>query len=88
MFVGVGMPVFCLAARMPPRTYRMFVYPALLFAFVTLIAVLVPGIGVLNYNARRWIELGPLPFQPSEAPSSPCCCGGRTCWSASNSAGR
>ncbi|SOD74327.1 cell division-specific peptidoglycan biosynthesis regulator FtsW [Jatrophihabitans sp. GAS493] len=66
LFVAIGLPIFYVAARMPPRSYRMIVYPALLIAFLALTAVLIPGVGVLNYNARRWIDLGPLPFQPSE----------------------
>lgn len=35
-------------------------------AISLLVAVLVPGIGVLRYNARRWIDLGFFQFQPSE----------------------
>jgi rod shape determining protein RodA len=35
-------------------------------AILLLVAVLVPGIGVLRYNARRWIDLGFFQFQPSE----------------------
>ncbi|SDJ14749.1 cell division-specific peptidoglycan biosynthesis regulator FtsW [Frankineae bacterium MT45] len=66
LFVAIGLPIFYVAARMPTRSYRLLVYPALLFSLFALVAVLIPGIGVLNYNARRWIDLGPLPFQPSE----------------------
>lgn len=34
--------------------------------FVSLILVFVPGIGVENYGAKRWINLGFLTIQPSE----------------------
>jgi cell division protein FtsW len=65
-YLLVGLPVFWLAMRMPPRAFRAVAYPALLLAFVLMFAVLVPGIGVEVYGARRWIDLGPMQLQPSE----------------------
>ena len=65
-FVALGVPVFWFALRLPPRAFRFLAYPALVLAFVALAAVLVPGIGVAAYGARRWIDLGSLQLQPSE----------------------
>ncbi len=65
-FVLIGVPVFWLAMRLPPRAFRYLAYPALVLATVVMMAVLVPGIGVAVYGARRWIDLGPLQVQPSE----------------------
>ncbi|PZS19471.1 MAG: putative lipid II flippase FtsW [Pseudonocardiales bacterium] len=65
-FVGVGLPVLWVALRLPPRAYRMLAYPSVVLAIVALVAVLVPGIGVGVFGARRWIDVGPLQLQPSE----------------------
>lgn len=62
----IGVPVFWLGMRLSPSTYRRLAIPALVVAFLGLVAVLVPGVGVQVYGGRRWIDLGPLQLQPSE----------------------
>ncbi len=67
VWVGIGVPVMLVAARLPVRFYRRLAYPLLLVSLVALFAVLVPGIGVMVNGARRWIALpGGLQLQPSE----------------------
>lgn len=66
MWVAIGLPVFCLGLRLPPRAYHALAYPALVASVLALAVVLVPGIGVWAHGGRRWIDLGPLQLQPSE----------------------
>lgn len=65
-FVVIGLPIFWLTMRASPQRFRALAYPAILAALVGLFAVLVPGIGVGVYGARRWIDVGSLQLQPSE----------------------
>ena len=65
MFAVVGLVAMVAASRMPVTFYRRLAYPLLIFAVVSLVAVLVIGHSVAGQ--RNWIELGgPFRFQPSE----------------------
>jgi cell division protein FtsW len=66
LWLVIGVPIFWLGVRLPPRAYRRLAYPALILSFLGLLAVLVPGVGLLVSGARRWIDIGPLQLQPSE----------------------
>jgi cell division protein FtsW len=65
-FVAGGLVLFWVAVRLSPRGFRYLAYPLLGLSIFALFAVLVPGVGVQIFGARRWIDVGPLQLQPSE----------------------
>lgn len=66
--VSVALGVVCCfaASRIRSATYERIAYPALALVILMLVAVLIPGVGLVRGGARRWIGLGPLNLQPSE----------------------
>lgn len=50
----------------PTRFWEKFGSKWLIIAFVLLVLVLIPGIGVVVNGSRRWIQLGPIAIQVSE----------------------
>jgi cell division protein FtsW len=63
---AVGLAVMHLISRHGLAPARRYTPAILLAAFVMLVLVLIPGIGVSVNGARRWLGAGPLTFQPSE----------------------
>lgn len=64
--LGVGMLFLCILQHIHYKVWQRFVVPIFLIAIVLLVLVFIPGIGTTVYGAARWVELGPLSFQPSE----------------------
>ena len=64
--VALGLVCCLLASRLRSTTYERIAYPALAVVVVMLIAVLIPGVGLVRGGARRWIGFGALNLQPSE----------------------
>jgi len=67
IFAMVGFAGMAFTTRFSYARYRSLVYPILIGALLLLAAVFVPGIGKTIGGATRWISLGPIAFQPSEA---------------------
>src|SRR3954453_7900677 len=66
IYGGIGLVAMQVLSRHGLAAIRRFTPILLLVAFVLLVAVLLPGIGVKVNGARRWLGAGPLQFQPSE----------------------
>lgn len=64
--LSVGLVFLYVFQRIDYRVWRRFVVPIFFVALGLLILVFIPGIGTTVYGAARWVEIGPLSFQPSE----------------------
>ena len=64
VWFGLALAGAWLAASIHYRAYDSLAYPFYAIAIVLLVAVLVVGTSAMG--AKRWLELGPLKFQPSE----------------------
>ena len=67
IFLGLGMVVAGLAMRTELRLLEKFAFPLLALAFLMLLAVFVPHLGMRINGARRWLNLLVTTFQPVEA---------------------
>lgn len=64
--LSVGLVLLFIFQKIHYRVWQRFVVPIFIIALVLLILVFIPGFGTTVYGAARWIELGPLSFQPGE----------------------
>lgn len=66
--VGVilGIVAMCFTYFIDYRVYKRWKWVFIIVAIVALVLVFIPGIGVSNYGARRWIQLPGFTIQGSE----------------------
>ena len=64
LWLGFALCAAWVAAAIHYRAYESLAYPLYLLSLVLLAAVLVVGTSAMG--AKRWLDLGPLRFQPSE----------------------
>ena len=67
MWLGIGVVACAVGALLDHRLLRRFTVPILVISLVLLVMVLLPWFGVSVNGAQRWLRLGPIQFQPSEA---------------------
>ena len=63
---GVGLILMFATVRIDYRHWRILTSPAVVSSLFLLSLVLVPGFGVSQNNATRWLDLDVVSFQPSE----------------------
>ena len=66
IYAGIGLALWWVLQRIDYHYWKQFATLLLGLALLSLILVLVPGIGFESGGARRWIHLGPASFQVSE----------------------
>jgi cell division protein FtsW len=66
VFAVIGLALFWLGLRVPPRRLRAASPWLLAGCLVLLVLVLVPGLGATINGSRSWFRLGGLSLQPSE----------------------
>lgn len=64
--VSLGLIALFVLSRIEYHLLRRLAMPAFFFSLVLLVALLIPGVGTNSYGATRWLNLGPISFQPSE----------------------
>jgi cell division protein FtsW len=66
LFLGVGLIAALIAFQLPVQAWQSLAPWLFVCGIVTLIVVLIPGVGREVNGARRWLNLGPANLQPSE----------------------
>lgn len=61
-----GVSALCLGVMIPHNWYQKYVYIIFGFAIFLTSLVFVPFLSVYHGGAHRWIDIGPVSFQPSE----------------------
>lgn len=62
----LGLMAMLFTCNLSYEKLKKWTIPVAIISFVTLILVFVPGIGIENYGAKRWITIGFSTLQPSE----------------------
>ena len=66
LWVGIGLFVMLFVSKIDYHFIGKFSMQIFAIAVILIILVLIPGVGISLNNARRWLGVGSLTFQPSE----------------------
>ena len=65
-WAGLGCFAFFVASVFNHRRLKILAAPLMFFSILALGAVLIPGLGIEAFGARRWLGVGRVRFQPAE----------------------
>lgn len=65
-WAAIAIPAFLVVSTLDHAFLRRMSWIGLILALAGLVAVLIPGVGVMRGGAQRWIAFGPMVVQPSE----------------------
>ncbi|MBR3119387.1 stage V sporulation protein E [Oceanobacillus profundus] len=66
LFAGAGVVAMFFFMVIPYYTWKKYANLILLFCFILLLLVLIPGVGLVRGGAQSWIGVGAFSIQPSE----------------------
>lgn len=66
LFGLAGFILFLITSRIHYKKWKKFALPIFIFSFLLALLVFEPHIGFSHGGAKRWIDFGPINFQPSE----------------------
>ena len=64
--IALGVVAMTITGLYDYKKLKKFTLPVAIVSFVLLLLVFIPGIGVENYGAKRWVGVGGVTLQPSE----------------------
>ena len=63
---AIGIIAMLVVSKIHYSFWKKLAIPFFIFSILSLLVVLIPGVGLKALGARRWIVIGPINFQPSE----------------------
>lgn len=66
IWVGLGFVSMIFFTRFDYKKFKSLALPLVLFSFLLLLVVFIPGLGVSGGGAHRWLKLGSITIQPAE----------------------
>ncbi len=64
--MAAGLAALALLSQFSLKGFRRLVFPMLVLSVLMLIALWIPGLGIMRGGARRWLRVGPVLWQPVE----------------------